>query len=176
MLPGQSRIRPAVIAPITTKGHTRTKVRVNAPPSVSVDSAHAIIGVIRGAADAVGELIAAIATGDFDAIGARMATDPSKGRNRVVVDVFEDRARVSVADNGVGLPKSERHRLTEPYMTTRVKGTGLGLAIVKKVVEEHGGALHFDDCSNFGPTGAIVSVMLPLSQASEQGKSAAAAE
>jgi hypothetical protein len=37
-------------------------------------TANAIIGVIRGAADAVGELIAAIATGDFDAIGARMAT------------------------------------------------------------------------------------------------------
>lgn len=37
-------------------------------------AANAIIGVIRGAASAVGELIAAIATGDFDAIGARMAT------------------------------------------------------------------------------------------------------
>jgi hypothetical protein len=37
-------------------------------------TAHAIIGVIRGAAEAVGELIAAIASGDFDAIGARMAT------------------------------------------------------------------------------------------------------
>ncbi|RIK82884.1 MAG: hypothetical protein DCC68_05050 [Planctomycetota bacterium] len=37
-------------------------------------TANAIIGVIRGAADAIGELIAAIASGDFDAIGARMAT------------------------------------------------------------------------------------------------------
>jgi hypothetical protein len=37
-------------------------------------TAQAIIGVIRGAADAIGELIAAIASGDFDAIGARMAT------------------------------------------------------------------------------------------------------
>jgi two-component system nitrogen regulation sensor histidine kinase NtrY len=31
----------------------------------------------------------------------------------------------------------DRERLTEPYMTTRVRGTGLGLAIVKKIVEEH---------------------------------------
>ena len=32
-----------------------------------------------------------------------------------------------------------RHRLTEPYVTTRAKGTGLGLAIVRKIMEDHGG-------------------------------------
>ena len=46
---------------------------------------------------------------------------------------------------GIGLPKTERHRLTEPYMTTRVKGTGLGLAIVNKVMEDHGGQLELGD-------------------------------
>jgi two-component system nitrogen regulation sensor histidine kinase NtrY len=52
---------------------------------------------------------------------------------------------ISVTDNGVGLPKENRHRLTEPYMTTRVKGTGLGLAIVKRIMEEHGGRVMLDD-------------------------------
>jgi two-component system nitrogen regulation sensor histidine kinase NtrY len=47
-------------------------------------------------------------------------------------------------DTGVGLPE-ERERLTEPYMTTRVRGTGLGLAIVKKIVEEHKGEIAFLD-------------------------------
>ncbi|MFT8451085.1 MAG: ATP-binding protein [Zymomonas mobilis] len=51
---------------------------------------------------------------------------------------------IEVADDGIGLPK-ERERLTEPYMTTRVRGTGLGLAIVKKIVEEHAGTLTFSD-------------------------------
>lgn len=64
-------------------------------------------------------------------------------------------------DNGVGLPRAERHRLTEPYMTTRAKGTGLGLAIVRKVVEEHGGYLEFDDDNSLGRTGARVSIALP---------------
>ena len=41
-------------------------------------------------------------------------------------------------DTGIGLPE-DRERLTEPYMTTRVRGTGLGLAIVKKIGEEHMG-------------------------------------
>lgn len=51
---------------------------------------------------------------------------------------------IDVADDGIGLPK-ERERLTEPYMTTRVRGTGLGLAIVKKIVEEHAGTIAFLD-------------------------------
>ena len=50
-----------------------------------------------------------------------------------------------MTDNGVGLPKENRSRLAEPYMTTRAKGTGLGLAIVKRVIEEHGGKLRLDD-------------------------------
>ena len=48
-------------------------------------------------------------------------------------------------DTGIGLPAENRHRLLEPYMTTREKGTGLGLAIVTKIVEEHGGRIELLD-------------------------------
>ena len=51
---------------------------------------------------------------------------------------------IDVNDTGIGLPE-DRERLTEPYMTTRVRGTGLGLAIVKKIVEEHLGEIAFLD-------------------------------
>ena len=51
---------------------------------------------------------------------------------------------IDITDTGIGLPE-ERERLTEPYMTTRVRGTGLGLAIVKKIVEEHLGEIAFLD-------------------------------
>ena len=51
---------------------------------------------------------------------------------------------VDISDTGVGLPE-DRERLTEPYVTTRVRGTGLGLAIVKKIVEEHMGEIAFLD-------------------------------
>jgi two-component system nitrogen regulation sensor histidine kinase NtrY len=56
---------------------------------------------------------------------------------------------IDVLDTGVGLPE-DRERLTEPYMTTRVRGTGLGLAIVKKIVEEHMGEIAFLDRSGGG--------------------------
>ena len=57
---------------------------------------------------------------------------------------------VEITDNGCGLPAEARDRLTEPYVTTRVRGTGLGLAIVKKIVEEHGGTLELGDAPGGG--------------------------
>jgi len=81
-------------------------------------------------------------------------TDPREGSfegDKVEVKVREtgDQLVVDVTDTGIGLPQ-ERERLTEPYMTTRVRGTGLGLAIVKKIVEEHMGEIAFLDRAGGG--------------------------
>ncbi len=59
-------------------------------------------------------------------------------------------ARITIADNGIGLPE-DRARLFEPYVTTRAEGTGLGLPIVKKIIEEHGGSLVLEDAPAFAP-------------------------
>ena len=63
---------------------------------------------------------------------------------------------IIVDDNGRGLPKEGRERLTEPYMTTRSKGTGLGLAIVKKIMEDHGGHLALEDREGGGARISLV--------------------
>jgi len=55
---------------------------------------------------------------------------------------------IDLVDNGIGLPKENRSRLLEPYVTTREKGTGLGLAIVGRIVEEHGGRIELRDASD----------------------------
>ena len=100
------------------------------------------------------------------------------GRIRVEVVNSENTTAIHIVDNGLGLPSKERHRLAEPYMTTRDKGTGLGLAIVKKVAEEHGGSLTFADDGALGPTGARMTLTLPRvdGAALDEPKSAAAAE
>ena len=66
---------------------------------------------------------------------------------------------IEIADNGKGLPKADRNRLTEPYVTTRDRGTGLGLAIVKKIMEDHGGELMLRDRPGGG--GAQVTLQFP---------------
>jgi two-component system, NtrC family, nitrogen regulation sensor histidine kinase NtrY len=74
-----------------------------------------------------------------------------------------DRAAIVVIDNGIGLPKQNRTRLLEPYVTTRAKGTGLGLAIVQKIVEQHGGTLSLEDApiTDTRSRGALVRLTLP---------------
>jgi two-component system nitrogen regulation sensor histidine kinase NtrY len=81
------------------------------------------------------------------------------GHITLTVQDLPDEARIMVGDDGVGLPKEDRARLTEPYVTHKPKGTGLGLAIVKKIMEDHGGTLTLADQPD-GP-GAIASLVLP---------------
>jgi two-component system nitrogen regulation sensor histidine kinase NtrY len=83
--------------------------------------------------------------------GRKSRGEHSLAGDRVELKLHEEDKHlvIDVLDTGVGLPE-ERERLTEPYMTTRVRGTGLGLAIVKKIVEEHMGEIAFLDRSGGG--------------------------
>jgi two-component system nitrogen regulation sensor histidine kinase NtrY len=76
-------------------------------------------------------------------------------------------AEIAVSDNGKGFPREDRHRLIEPYVTTRAEGTGLGLPIVVKIFEDHGGGVELLDgpLRPDGGRGAKVLMRLPLSRA-----------
>jgi len=74
-----------------------------------------------------------------------------KGRIDVIAAREGEDILIDVIDNGIGLPKTSRARLLEPYVTTRQKGTGLGLAIVGRVLEDHGGRIELKDASDFRP-------------------------
>lgn len=113
-----------------------------------------------------------------ESVGARIADKEDAPVGKINIKITENNniSYIAVIDNGVGLPASKRHRLAEPYMTTREKGTGLGLAIVKKVAEEHGGSIDFVDDTSLGQTGARITLSLPLANMDEAASPQAAAE
>jgi two-component system nitrogen regulation sensor histidine kinase NtrY len=115
---------------------------------------------------------------------AQSSTNPPgwRGRIETVVRRTGNRVEIEVIDNGPGLPKHNRNRLLEPYVTTKgTKGTGLGLAIVQKIVETHSGTLTLEDAppTPDRPHGALIRVSLPAApqtgQSQEVDRASAAA-
>ena len=70
--------------------------------------------------------------------------------------------RVTVADQGPGIPKELQSRIFEPFFTTKAQGTGLGLATTHSIVRKHRG--HIEVSSEPGQ-GARFSVYLPAAEA-----------
>jgi len=95
--------------------------------------------------------------------------DDAPGRVTASIETADDTLVFRVRDNGIGLPPEHRHRLTEPYVTTRVKGTGLGLAIVRKIMEDHGGEIALQDAGD-EQHGAEVTLTFPLRQKAAREK------
>jgi two-component system, NtrC family, nitrogen regulation sensor histidine kinase NtrY len=92
----------------------------------------ALTNIVKNATEA----ISAAPPGEIER--GRICVSASREGRYIVIDVV---------DNGIGLPKEQRRRLLEPYVTTREKGTGLGLAIVGKILEEHGGRIELHDAA-----------------------------
>lgn len=67
--------------------------------------------------------------------------------------------QVRISDQGPGLSPEQRERIYTPFYTTKSGGSGLGLAISQKIVNDHGGLIHFNERPEGGTT---VQVSLPL--------------
>jgi len=65
--------------------------------------------------------------------------------------------RLTIRDEGIGIPPESLSRLTDPFFTTKREsgGTGLGLSISAGIVQEHGGSLSFDSPPGCGTTAIL---------------------
>jgi len=105
-------------------------------------------------------------------INAQQALQDQPGPRRIRLtsryDPTGDVIRITVADNGPGIPAELRARIFEPYFTTKPVGigTGVGLAVSLGIIETHGGALTVD-CPVEG--GAEFSITLPVGSAETAG-------
>jgi signal transduction histidine kinase len=76
------------------------------------------------------------------------AVDASAGNGRIIVKARatsldgKSAVRVSVADNGNGIPEETLQTIWEPYVTNKPGGTGLGLAIARQAVWAHDGTVN----------------------------------
>lgn len=120
--------------------HSEIKYHIELPnqgPYLDCDQrliGQALTNLFQNAADAISML------NKCDNIETAIA-----GNIWVQVKETEKEICIFVTDDGIGLPREDRLRLTEPYVTHKPKGTGLGLAIVKKIMEDHKGTLQLRD-------------------------------
>ena len=97
----------------------------------------------------LGQALTNLLKNAVESIQGRDGDNLPQGQVKLSMTERDKVIHVDIDDNGRGLPKEDRDRLTEPYVTTRAKGTGLGLAIVRKIMEDHDGELILED----GPLG-----------------------
>jgi signal transduction histidine kinase len=60
---------------------------------------------------------------------------------KVVAATDECGTRLTITDNGQGIPQDRLGKIFIPFFTTKAQGTGLGLALVHRIVTEHGGTI-----------------------------------
>jgi len=91
---------------------------------------------------------------------AMEATSGMPREGRIVVRAFRDgqRVRISVKDNGPGIPPEQIASVFDPFFSTKESGTGLGLTLVQQVVQEHGGTVA---CSSEPGEGTVFKISLP---------------
>lgn len=63
-----------------------------------------------------------------------------------------DYVRVSVEDNGEGIPDEIRHKVFDPYFSTKEKGSGLGLATAYSIMKQHNGFIEAESSPGKGAT------------------------
>ena len=74
-----------------------------------------------------------------------------EGKITVSIDLTPDnKVRVTISDNGKGIPENVKKNLFVPNFTTKSGGMGLGLAISRRIVESAGGRIWFNSTEGIG--------------------------
>lgn len=86
----------------------------------------------------------------------------NNGKITISIDKIDEFVKVSISDNGPGIPKEIQSKIFDAFFTTKPagEGTGIGLDIAKKIIAKHNGKIDFDSSPEKGTT---FNVYLPVS-------------
>ncbi|HEX2252074.1 MAG TPA: PAS domain-containing sensor histidine kinase [Thermoanaerobaculia bacterium] len=93
-----------------------------------------------------------------DLIGNAVKFSPAGGQVAVRLATDGTRHRVSIRDDGIGIPQAEIDRVAEPFfrgsnaLNPRFPGVGLGLALARDIVSAHGGTVEVESIRDRGTT------------------------
>jgi len=75
---------------------------------------------------------------------------------------WQEGIRMTLADNGSGIPRESLRRIFEPFYTTKNDaGTGLGLWVSRGIVQNHGGSIRVRSRVDGQNRGTVFSIFLP---------------
>jgi signal transduction histidine kinase len=117
--------------------------------------------MVMADADQLHRLLVNLLRNGRQAIAAAGAPN-GPGAIRVGAGAGDGVARITLTDNGPGVPERVQARLFQPFSASQTpEGSGLGLAIARELARAHGGDLELADS---GPKGATFALTLPLAQ------------
>lgn len=94
--------------------------------------------------------------------GVEAAAGREAAEVRVLGRADADGYRISIEDNGPGIPEDQGDRIFQPLTSTKAGGMGLGLSVTRTIVERHGGVLQAVRSEALG--GAAFFFTLPLDE------------
>ena len=108
----------------------------------------------------------------MEGVGGRLAV-AMKASERVLQDPAEGTSKapqtcivITVTDTGRGIPEEIRHRVFEPFFTTRnmAESSGMGLTLAHGIVQQHGGTINFRSEINKGTEFELVFPVIERNQ------------
>jgi two-component system nitrogen regulation sensor histidine kinase NtrY len=78
---------------------------------------------------------------------------------KIKTDVQITTVKISISDNGMGIPEEIKHKIFVPNFSTKYSGSGIGLALAKRLVEDMNGTITFESTVNVG---TVFIIELPL--------------
>ncbi len=96
----------------------------------------------------IGQVLMNLISNAADALEEqRSKSNEYEGKIQIHLENSKHGIRISVSDNGSGIPEQLRSKVMDAFFTTKPagKGTGLGLAICGKIIQQHKGKIHIED-------------------------------